>query len=62
MEEKKRVKADFNLRKANEGSDTSQWDGSSVYRKPGKISDDEDEDEEYEEVWILLPNWLTKQL
>ena len=51
MEEKKRVKADFNLRKANEGSDASQWNKEiTVYRKPGKESGDEDEDEEYEEV------------
>ena len=50
MEEKKRVKADFNLRKANEGSDPAQLKGS-AYRKPGKESDDEeDEDDEYEEV------------
>ena len=51
MEEKKRVKADFNLRKANEGSDAAQWNKETtvVYRKPGKESGDEDEDEEYEE-------------
>lgn len=50
MEEKKRVKADFNLRKPNEGSDATQWKGEE-YRKPGNNSEDEEEedDEEYEE-------------
>ncbi|XP_063415837.1 SERPINE1 mRNA-binding protein 1-like isoform X2 [Mytilus trossulus] len=51
QEEKKRLKTDFNLRKPNEGSDSSQLKGT-AYKKQRNTSDDEeeeDDEEEYEE-------------
>ncbi|XP_060589254.1 SERPINE1 mRNA-binding protein 1-like isoform X2 [Ruditapes philippinarum] len=47
MEDAKRMKSQFKLRKANEGVDTSQWKSARVYRK--SEGDEESEEEESEE-------------
>lgn len=54
MEEQKRMKSDFKLRKPNEGVDTSQWKGARAYRKSEgeEESGEEEESEEEEDVHI----------
>lgn len=49
MEDAKRVKSDFKLRKANEGVDTSQWKGARAYRKSEGDEESEEEEEDEEE-------------
>lgn len=46
MEEAKRVKSEFKIRKANEGADMSQWKGTQMYRKVAGQDDSEEEEEE----------------
>lgn len=49
MEEQKRVKSTFKLRKAGEGVDSAQWKTGRVYRKSAGEEESDEEDEEDDE-------------
>ena len=46
MQDKNRVKASFNIRKAGEGVDDKQWKKGTAYKKKPEEEDEESEEEE----------------
>ena len=49
LQDQKRVKATFNIRKAGEGVDNNQWKKGIAYQKKSQGDDEEEESEEEEE-------------
>lgn len=49
MQEKTRTKSSFNIRKAGEGCDTSQWNEGTAYKKHAEENDDENNEDDEDE-------------